>query len=150
MGEKALVWFSHSLYLVLVVGHLAVWLSWGTLWPFVCFAQMCSNVFSHNFTNTFRPLFRCCIRFPAPQPSSQRSRSPDAGHPQASHRAGLPPARFAASPPGRLDQGWWRAAAVANEAACCCAGGGHPQPRIYHRSYLSFTHDVCRPNRGDD
>lgn len=51
IGEKALVWFSPSLYLVLVVGHLAVWLCLGTLWPFVCFVQMCSNVFGRSLTN---------------------------------------------------------------------------------------------------
>uniref|UniRef100_A0AAQ4R9Y2 3'-phosphoadenosine 5'-phosphosulfate synthase 1 n=1 Tax=Gasterosteus aculeatus aculeatus TaxID=481459 RepID=A0AAQ4R9Y2_GASAC len=38
----------------------------------------------------------------APQPSPQRPRPPDAGHSQAPHRAGLPPARPAAPPLG----GW--------------------------------------------
>lgn len=151
IGEKALVSFSPSLYLVLVVGHLAVWLCLGTLWPFVCFVQMCSNVFARSLTNhSHSAPFRCCVCFPAPQPSPQRSCSSDAGHPQASDRARLPPAGSAASPAGRLDQGRWRATAVADEAACCRPGGGCSQSRFYHRRHLSLTHDVCRANWGDD
>lgn len=154
MGEKALVWFSPSLYVVSVVGHLAAWLSLGTLWPFVCFVQLCSDVFGRSLTQPSHPpsfsLFRRCVRLPAPQPSPQRPCSPDAGHPQASHRARLPPPSLAAPPTGRLDQGRWRAVALANEAACRRAGGGRTESRHYHRSYLSFTHDVRRANWGDD
>lgn len=57
MGENTLVWFSPSLYVVSVVGHLAAWLSLGTLWPFVCFIQMCSDVFGRNLTYPSFSLF---------------------------------------------------------------------------------------------
>lgn len=120
----------------------------------MAFCLFCTDVFGRSLTNPSHSpsvsLFRCCICLPAPQPSPQRPCPSDAGHPQASHRARLPPACSAASPTGRLDQGRWCAAALANEAARRCAGGGRPESRLYHRSYISFTHDVCRANWGKD
>ncbi len=40
--DKAPLWFSYSPYVVSVVGHLAAWLSLGTLWPF---CLLCTDVF---------------------------------------------------------------------------------------------------------
>ncbi len=148
MGGKALV---RSLYVVSVARYLAGYI--------VAFCLFCTDVLRcvwSQFNKPFSPplppfsLFRCCIRLPAPQPSPQRPRSSDAGHPQASHWARLPPACSAAPPVGRLDQGRRCAAALANEAARRCAGGGHPESRHHHRSYLSFANDVCRADWGND
>lgn len=113
--------------------------------PFVCVARM------RSFTiwQSFHLLFRCRICIPASQPGPQRSRPPDAGHPQASDRAGLPPACSAASPAGRVDQGRRRAPPLANEAARRRAGRARPQSSVDHHIHLPFTHDVCGANRGD-
>lgn len=104
---------------------------------------------SSPFDSLFIFLFRCRICIPASQPGPQRPRSPDAGHPQASDRAGLPPACPAASPAGRVDQGRRRAPPLANEAARRRAGRGRPQSSVDHHIHLPFTHDVCGANRGD-
>lgn len=114
---------------------------WVTLWSRVCFAHMCSVSASQTLSSS--PALRCGVCVPAPKPGPQRSRSPDAGHPQASDRARLPPARPAAPPAGRLDQGRRRAAALADEAARRRAGGGRPQPGFHRRGHLSLPHDVC-------
>lgn len=113
---------------------------WVPLWSRVCFVHMCSLAGLQTFSSS--PALRCGVCVPAPKPGAQRSRSPNAGHPQAPDRARLPPARPAAPPAGRLDQGRRRAAALADETARCRAGGGRPQPGLHRRRHLPLPHDV--------